>query len=169
MKKIIIVILALGAAMSICFADGRSTNTQNIISTISEYKEESGVEVISIGKFGIGLAKFVADLSVETEEERAALALLNDINRVVVVDYEDASEASRHALTSKLSDLFSRSEKIMEVKDDEDTVNIYGTSVNGGESIDDLMFFIPADCTLICILGSISSERMADLIKIANE
>ena len=80
MKKIIIVILALGAAMSICFADGRSTNTQNIISTISEYKEESGVEVISIGKFGIGLAKFVANLSVETEEERAALALLNDIN-----------------------------------------------------------------------------------------
>ena len=169
MKKIIIVILALGAAMSTCFADGRGTNTQNIISAISEYKLEPGVDVISIGKFGIGLAKFVADLSAETEEERAALALLNDINKVVVVDYEEASETVRHAFTSKLSDLFSRSEKIMEVKDDEDTVNIYGTSVNGGESIDDLMFFIPADCTLICILGSISSERMADLIKIANE
>lgn len=169
MKKIILVILTIGAAMLTCFADGRNTNTQNIISAISEHSHDSGFEVISIGKFGLGLAKIVANLSVETEEEKAALALINDINKVVVVNYKDASETIRQTFSSKLSDLFSRSEKIMEVKDDEDTVNIYGTSVNGGESIDDLMFFIPADCTLICILGSISSERMADLIKIANE
>jgi hypothetical protein len=55
------------------------------------------------------------------------------------------------------------------VKDEEETVNIYGTSVNGGESIDDLMIFIPEDCTLVCILGSISAERIADLIEKANE
>ena len=55
------------------------------------------------------------------------------------------------------------------MKEEGETVNIYGTSVNGGESIDDLMIFIPEDCTLVCILGSISAERIADLIEKANE
>ena len=108
-------------------------------------------------------------MSAETEEDRAALAILNGINKVVVVTYEDATEAKQKEFNSKLSKLLNNAEKILEVKDEGDTVNIYGTSVNGGESIDDLMIFIPEDYTLICILGSISAERIADLIKIANE
>ena len=59
--------------------------------------------------------------------------------------------------------------KILEFKDEEETINIYGTSVNGGKSIHDLMIFIPEDYTLICALGSIRAEKIADLIKIVNE
>ena len=95
--------------------------------------------------------------------------LLNGINKVVIVDYEDAAVAKQKELNSKLSELFNNAEKILEIKDEKDTVHIYGTSVKGGESIDDLMIFIPEDYTLICALGSISAEKIADLIKIANE
>ena len=169
MKKIIFVILSLWLSAFIGIAENRTVETKNIISTISEYKQTSGVQVISIGKLGLGLAKMVANLSAESEEDKAALAILNGINNVVVVNYEDATAAKQKELNSKLSNLFTKTEKIIEVKDEENTVNIYGTSVNGGESIDDLMIFIPEDYTLVCVLGSISAERIADLIKMANE
>ena len=169
MKKTIFTILCLWFTAFISIAGNRDTDTGNIINTINDYKHVSGVQVISIGKLGLGLAKVVANMAAESEEEKAALAILNGINKVVVVDYEDVIEAKRHELNSKLSKLFNNAELIMEVKDEGDTVYIYGTSVNGEESIDDLMIFIPEDYRLVCVLGSISAERIANLIKIANE
>ena len=169
MKRTIFVILSLWLTAFVSFAADRNVDTRNIINTISEYKHVSGVHVISVGRLGLGLAKMVANLSAESEEERAALEILNGINKVVVVNYEEATAAKQKELNSKLSNLLNNAEKILEVIDEEDTVNIYGTSVNGGDSIDDLMIFMPEDYTLICVLGSISAESIADLIKIANE
>lgn len=167
MKKIIFVTMSLWLAAFTSIAG--NIETGNIINTISDYKQVPGVQVISIGKFGLGLARVVANLAAESEEDKAVLSILNGINQLVVVNYEDAAEAKQNELNTKLSKLFNTAEKIIEVKDEEETVNIYGTSVNGGESIDDLMIFIPEDHSLICFLGSISAERIAGLIKITNE
>lgn len=146
-----------------------TVNTRRVISAIRDYRYEPGFEVVSVGKFWMGLSRIAAGLAVETEEERRALSILNNIDKIVVVEYEDASEAKRREFDSRLSGLLDRAEKIVEVKDEEDILYIYGTSVNDAESIDDLMIYIPEDCTLICILGSISAEKIADLIKMANE
>lgn len=146
-----------------------TVNTRRVISAIRDYRYEPGFEVVSVGKFWMGLTRIAAGLAVETEEERRALSILNNIDKIVVVEYEDASEAKRREFDSRLSRLLDRAEKIVEVKDEEDILYIYGTSVNDAESIDDLMIYIPEDCTLICILGSISAEKIADLIKMANE
>ena len=169
MKRIIFVLLTLVVMTAGCLAGNRNVKTKNVISTISEYTHEPGFEVVSIGKLGLGLAKMLGNLSAETEEDKAAIAILNGINKLVVVDYEDAPEDKRKAFDSRLAKALENAEKIIEVKDEEDTVNIYGTSARGGESIDDLMIYIPGDCTLVCILGSISAERIADLIKMTNE
>lgn len=186
MKKIIFVILVWAAAIlpgsagnsngsvrnsetSAGSSERTTVNTRRVISAIRDYRYEPGFEVVSVGKFWMGLTRIAAGLAVETEEERRALSILNNIDKIVVVDYEDASEAKRRAFDSRLSRLLDRAEKIIEVKDEEDIVNIYGTSVNDAESIDDLIIYIPEDCTLVCILGSISAEKIADLIKMANE
>ena len=110
-------------------------------------------------------------LSAEADdpEEKAVLDMIKGVNKFVVVNYEDASQTARAAFAAKLNGLFGNTEKIIEVKDGEDGVNIYGTSVNGGESIDDIMIYIPSDCTLICVLGSISADRIADIIEMSNE
>ena len=169
MKKIIFVILILGTITAASCAGSRNSDTGNIISTIDEYRYEPGFEVITIGKLGLGLAKVAANLSAESKDDREALRILNDINKVVIVNYEDSSDLKREEFGSRLSEVFEKTEKIMEIKDEEDIINIYGTSVNGGESIDDLILFRPEDRTLIYILCSISAKRIEDLIKMANE
>ena len=169
MKKIIFVTLSLLTASFVSIAANRNTDKKNILNTISDYKEIPGVEVISVGKLGLGLVKSITNLSAESKEEKAILALLNGINKLVVVSYEDATVEKQKELNTQLSELFNNVEKILEFKDEEETVNIYGTSSNNGKSINDLMIFIPKDFTLICALGSIKAEKIADLIKIANE
>ena len=169
MKKIIFVTLSLLITSFVSIAANRNIDTKNIVSIISDYKDVSGVEVISVGKLGLGLTKIITNLSAESKEDKAILALLNGINKLLLVNYEDAALAKRKELNSRLSELFDNAEKILEFKDEEETVNIYGTSANEGKSIHNLMIFIPEDYTLVCVLGSISAEKIADLIKMANE
>ena len=169
MKKIIFVTLFILITSFVSIAGNRKADTKNILNAISDYKDVSGVEVISVGKLGLGLAKGVANLSAESKEDKAILALLNGINKLVVISYEDAAAAKQQELNSKLSMLLKDAEKILEFKNEEEAVNIYGTSANGGKSIENLMIFIPEEYTLICAIGSIKAEKIADLIKIANE
>jgi hypothetical protein len=93
MKKIIFVTLSLWITAFVSIAANRNVDTRNIINTINDYRHVSGVQVISVGKLGLGLAKVIANLSAESEEGKAALTILNGINKVVVDNYEDATSA----------------------------------------------------------------------------
>ena len=90
MKKIIFVTLCLLTASFASIAANQNTDAKNIISTVSAYQNVTGVEVISVGKLGLGLAKGIANLSAESKEDRAVLAIMNGINKLVLVNYEDA-------------------------------------------------------------------------------
>jgi hypothetical protein len=103
------------------------------------------------------------------EEERAALEIMDGLRRIVVLDYEEADSSQRESFTRKMTEILDSAEKIIEVKDEEDILNIYGTCADDGDSIDDLMIFSPGDCSLICLFGSISSQKVADLIEMAND
>lgn len=149
-------------------AERGKSNTSEVIDLVRSYNHNDGFEVISVGKLGIGLTRMIAEANAD-EDEKAALDILRNINKVVVVSYDDAEKARQDAFNVRMGKVLEGAEKIMEVKSEGETVNIYGTSVNGGESIDDLLIFIPENCVLLCILGSISAERIADLIEKANE
>jgi hypothetical protein len=77
--------------------------------------------------------------------------------------------SKRQQFNSKLTDLFAGVEKIIEIKDEEDVVNIYGTLGNGGETLEDVIIYLPEDCALICFIGSIDFDKLSDLIKASNE
>lgn len=168
MKKFIFSILILVSTFTV-EAEARKFNANSVISMVKTYDTEPGFEIVSVGKIGIGLTRFVTNLSAEIEEDKAAMALLKGINKIVIVDYEEASESRRNAFNTELNRLLDKAEKIIEVKDDEDTVYIYGRSLKGGKSIDDLIIFMPEDYSLICILGSISAKNIANLIEMTND
>jgi len=179
MKRIIFVMLMLAGIACGAYASGipisgteaadrGNASTRDIIGLVRSYNHQDGFDVISVGKLGLSLAHMIANANAD-EEEKAALDILRGINKVVVVSYDEADEAKQKAFNARMGKVLDGAEKIIELKDEGETVNIYGTSVNGGESIDDLMIFIPEDCTLVCILGSISAERIADLIEKTNE
>ncbi len=148
-------------------AETRKVKSEEVIGLVKNYNHEDGFEVVSVGSLGMGLARLVARAAAETEEDKAALGVINDINRVVAVEYSDVAPAKKEAFNAKLSKLLDGAEKIIEVKDDGDTVNIYGTSADNGETIDDIIIFVPEECALVCLFGSISSKSITDLMEMS--
>jgi len=194
MKHTIIILLvavfAAGAGLTACSASTGKTKTETaeagtaeaikkeaaykkvnsgaVTGLIREYNLTEGFEAVSVGGLGLGLIRMIANASMD-EEERAALELMDELRRIVVLDYEDADPVKRESFTRRMTDILDGAEKIMEVKDEEDILNIYGTCADDGDSIDDLIIFSPGDYSLIYLLGSISAQKMADLIEMANE
>jgi len=169
MKRIIFAVLMLTFLMPSASAGERKFKTRDVIRLVNEFKSEEGFDVVSVGSFGLGLVKMVAKLEADDEEDRQALKLLDNINKVVVVEYEEASDADRKAFDSRLGHILENAEKVLEVKEDGENLNIYGTSADDGGSIDDLMIYVQEDCALICILGSVSMEDIASLVEMTNE
>ena len=146
----------------------KKVNSGAVTDLIREYNLTEGFETVSVGGLGLGLIKMIAKPSMD-EEERAALEIMDGLRRIVVLDYEDADSSQRESFTRKMTEILDSAEKIIEVKDEEDVLNIYGTCADDGDSIDDLMVFSPGDCSLICLFGSISTQKVADLIEMAND
>lgn len=180
MKRILMVLMALAVAVGPAVEAGaaemanaamtaerpaKDVKSGEVIDLIKNYKSDKGFNVVSVGSFGLGFMKMMAKASAKTEEDKAAVDFMNGIEKIVAVEYDDAAPARKTDFNSRLTKLLESAEKVMEVKDGGETVNIYGTSADHGESIDDLIIFIPEECALVCLFGSISAKSIADLME----
>lgn len=175
MKRIIaillLVVFACGQGIPEAGAATRSkkVNPGDVASLVRTYNLYEGFDVVSVGGLGLSLVKLIGRHAVETAEEKAALDLIGGIRKIVVVEYEDASMDRKASFNRKMTGLLENAEKIVEVKEDGDTVNIYGMTSDDGEKIDDVIVFIPEECTLVCLFGSISSQKVVELIELEME
>lgn len=172
MKRIIAILLlaafAFGQGIPEAGAEAMSKKVSPgaVASLVRTYNVYEGFDVVSVGGIGLNLVKLIGRHAVETAEEKAALDLIGGVRKIVVVEYEGASTDRKASFNRKMADLLENSEKIVEVKEDGETVNIYGMTSDDGEKIDDVIVFIPEDCTLVCLFGSISSQKVVELIEL---
>lgn len=170
MKKVIafimLVVVTAGTGISQAAA---AKDKDGIADLIRKYEGSEGFEIISFGSFPMGLVKLVANLSAESQEDREALDILDGINKFVVVEYEEASPERKMAFNKEMSTLLKDAEKMIEIKDGGDSLDIYGTLSKDGEKITDVIIYIPEDCTFVCFFGNIRTEDLGDVVKMANE
>ncbi len=174
MKKFLAILMTV-AVMASATVDASAARKQPkvksaaVVNMVKTYNHEDGFNVVSVGSLGLGLVKMIANAAAETEEDRAAVDVLSGLSKVFVLEYEDASQAKKDAFNAKMDNLLSNAEKILEVKDDGETVNIYGTSSEDGDRIEDLIIFVPDECALVCLFGSISAEKIAVAVSMNDE
>ena len=166
MKRYIFVLLMLVLSVS---GLAKTRTSTSIISIINDFRSEPGCDVVSVGNLGLDLIKIIGKLSVDSKEDKDVLSVFDGINKILVVDYEDMEDAKRQELNSKFADVLDETEKVIEVKDEEDTLLVYGTLGKDGESLEDVIVCIPEDGALICFWGSVDFDKLADLIKATNE
>lgn len=172
MKRIIaIILLAVFACCQGIPEAGAATQSEKVNSDavadlVRTYNVHEGFDVVSVGGLGLSLVKLIGRHAVETAEEKAALDLIGDVRKIIVVEYEDASVDMKTSFNRKMADLLENTEKIIEVKEDGETVNIYGMTSDDGEKIDDAIVFVPEESALICLFGSISSQKVVELIEL---
>ena len=136
---------------------------------VSKYVGKDGFEVMSFGGMVMGLMKMVANSTAESAEDKDALNALSGINRFVVVEYDGAAECDKQAFREEAALLFEGVEKIMEVNDSGEKVEIYGTLSKDGEKISDVIINVPEECSMICFFGNVNLKDLGMLKDVVNE
>lgn len=134
----------------------------SLVSVCRTYKD---IEIVKVGSVGMSLLKFAARISAEDEEDRDALRAMNGIKSILVMDYSECRAGDRDAISARIDHMLAGKTPIMEVKDDGEAIFIYGVVSEDGGQIKDFVLYIPSDCALIGIFGSIDTTT---LMKSAN-
>ena len=159
-KTLIIIAVALGTVC--CSWAGKPSKVTDLA---RQYGRKDGFEVVSMGRVLISALGVAASMDKDLDrEDRAALNAFKGINKLTVVDFEDASESDKNAFRGKLESILGNMELILEAKDSGEVVKIYGH--DDGKNLKDIVIYCP-DEALISINGSIAMENIGRLIEAA--
>jgi len=167
MKKFLFAIILAAVAFT---ASARSAGSPvprgALLTIINEYKVYDGVEVVKLGSLGTAAIKSMIKVAALTEDDpdmRDAMRIISGIKKMVVVDFEDCDDWVKERITSKLDRALSGSDLLMEVKDGDSLMSMYGVVSEDSSNVKDFVLYSPADCSLICLFGSLSMSAISRL------
>ena len=165
MKRFIILLAILvPIASQAASATDRLTKAR-ITACISDFSSCEGVEVVRLGRFATGAVKGAARVAALGDPDvKEALGLMKGIKSISIFDYGSCSEADKEAIAARLDGILTDGEVLMEAKDGDDKVKIFGVIDDKGGTIHDIILYAPNDCALICIFGNIKNEKLVHIV-----
>ena len=163
MKKILLTLMLLLSLGTVALAGEPNRQLRDLV---SDYRTTEGFDVVDVGGLGLGLLKAAAKTAAETPEDREALKLFNGLKRLTIVDFSDAAPEIKEKFLRKAKRILAEGELLLEAKDDDETVRIYGTTSADGTLLKDIALL--AGEALIFIRGSISTDQIDNLMKQAD-
>ncbi len=164
MKRIITAILLIALSMTgFAKTEKGAVPKDRLMTLISEFSGKEGFEVVKIGSFGTAALKTAMRASVsgdDSENVRQMLNAMKGIKKIAIVEYNKCDEKTREAFNKKLDKILSSSELLIEAKDGDDAMKIYGIVNEDENALHDFVMFAPNDCALICLFGSIPLDSI---------
>ena len=162
MKKTIAILIIL--LLPMMGWAGKNVRKGQLASFISEYRHVEGVECVRLGTLATSAIKTAIRLSAKDDpDSRQALQVIGGVRRLMVFDYEDCSAGVKDKINWRISRILRNSELLMEVKDGNDNMQMYGVIEDDGESVKDFVLYTPDSCALICIFGKFSMDTLSKL------
>lgn len=162
MKKTVLTLLLFTATLFTAWA-GKPEKLENLA---RKYRGEEGFEMISMGRLGMGLLRGVAKISGDLDEEdKAALKVFTGLSKLIIIDFEDIPAAKKSAFTAKAEKILSGMDLILEAKDSDESVRIYG--IDDGDSVRDCVLY-SSDGALIVTKGKFSLQHLGELMQMAD-
>ena len=169
MKRIVTILfiglglLVAGAATS-CANAGSAASKSEVQKLIKEFDRKKGVEAVNLGSFAVSLIRKAAKAEVSDDDEAMkAMAAMDSLNGLTIVDMEDSGKAVRDEFHKKFTALMGEDGLLMSVWDDGEDVLFYGRSSSDGKTVEDLIIYMPSEGDLICLWGSLSTEALTGL------
>lgn len=138
---------------------------ESLRSLCQEYKGKEGFEVVNLGPMAMSLMRTAAKMEADPDD-RQAINILKGVKRMMVVDYEDCRAQDRDSFNAKVDEVLKRMELLMSVKDEGETVEIYGDYDDKAGTLGNVVVFMPSEGGLVAFSGSI---RMEDVAALASE
>lgn len=166
MKKLMLAIM-LALMLPLAPLQAKKTDMDRLAALVKEYRGEKDFDCVSLGGVALSLIRGVAKAEVSGDADAmAALNVLKGVNHLTIVDFESCTGSVRDSFAMKVKAVLSDSEVLMEAKDGESSMILYGDMDPDGKSVRNIVMFAPQDCALICIQGKFS---VSDLGTIAGE
>jgi len=164
MKRFLIILCILAFPLS--GTAGKNVPRARLLSAISEFKGTDGVELVQLGTIATSALKATIRISAAGDPDaRQALDVMNGIKRLTIFDYEDCDRATQEKISGRISRILKDSELLIEAKDDEDVMRIYGVSDDDGKHVSDFVLYTPSECALICVFGKVSMAAINKMIE----
>ena len=166
MKKLLVLLLLVTLPLA-TFAGrpAKRINNARLSALIAECRQYDGAEVITIGGFGTSLIKGAVRLSAGNDPEaRAALRLFSGVRSFGALEFSDCSEAARERISEKIERLLARSEMLVEVKEDDTHMCVYGLLDDASATVRDIVLYDAEDCVFVYAKGSVSMEAVGELM-----
>ncbi len=143
-----------------------SADSGQLSSLVSEFNAKDGFHVIRIGGLGTSIAKSIMKRAAKEDEDvRIISNIAEGIDRLMVIEYGDASDSDKERFRAGLQKCLRNSELLLEAKDGGDRVTLYGVISDDTATIRDFIFNIPSDDALVCMFGSVSVDAVGKLIE----
>ncbi len=166
MKKLLALLLLIMLPLA-AFAGrpAKRSNNVRLSSLITECRQYEGAEVVNLGWMGTALIKGIIRVSADNDPEaRAALKLLSGVKRFGVLEFSDCSQAARERITDRIDRFLDRSEILMEVKQDDTRLSIYGLLDDAAGTVRDIVLYDAESSVLMFVKGTVSMEAVGTLM-----
>lgn len=164
MKRVLLIVSLLLPLLS-GTATGGSISKSKITTFITDCQRYEGVEVVQLGGLAtLGLRSALKLSTIGDPEAREVLQLISKIKRISVLEYEDCEPAIQDKITRKLDRLLKDGDLLMETRDGDDLMQIFGVVDDEKGTVNDFVLHTPTSHSLICIFGSIPIEKLAKIV-----
>lgn len=161
MKKILLIFTL--AFMTLA-SYGQSIPRAELFAIVNKYRVYEEVDVMKVGTLGTAALKNLIFTSMASEglggDARAVMDLIRGVKKMAIMDYEGCSSKMRARITGEIEDALRGCEMLMEAKDEDSAMRIYGVVADNSNKVSDFVLFAPNDCSLICLFGSISLDAI---------
>lgn len=165
-RKLFTLLAVILATMCLC-TEMMAVTKNRLMALVQDVKSYDGVELVKVGSLGTAAIKALVKLGavIDDEDARNALDIIKGINKVVILDYEDCDDAVKAKIASRAASALEGSDLLMEVKDGEDHMQMYGVVEGDGSEVSDFVMYDSEGCALICLFGRINVDTVMKLAK----
>ena len=166
MKKLLVLLLLVTLPLA-AFAGrpAKRINNARLSALIAECPQSAGGAATYIGGFCPSMIKGAVSLSAGHDPDaRAALRLLSGVISGGALEFIHCSEAARERISEKIERLLARLEMLVEVKEDDTHMCVYGLLDDASATVRDIVLYDAEDCVFVYAKGSVSMEAVGELM-----
>ena len=161
-KTVLLLLLVLIPVLGNAGEQQRKQNAE-LRTLVNQISASPGSEVVKLGSLSTGLLRRVikAELAnTDDPQERELLSSIMGIKRIAVIDYSSCTDALTSKFNRKIEKVLNDDNILIDIKDDEDNMKIYGFISDDGSSVTDFVLHSSTENTLNCLFGTFTLPNL---------
>ncbi len=178
-KSIIIILISALIPFAACARSSSATTESGRYETagikkqgavegiIRDFNSAEGFNILNIKGFGTSLIKHMITAAMDKDdpEQKAIADMVSGIKRLTVVEYSDCDDNTKDRFLRKMARVLNEDNLLFDIKDDGESLKIYGNVSEDGGTLQDFFIHAPEDGAFILFSGTLALDSISGLME----